>query len=177
MNNISRKKLLVSLFIIVLLSSAFIINFHARASIDQLLIAPVPIFSGQMYSSTFASNGRLFVGDNNYTLYRSDDGSSFRLIYQFPKQSNPSSMVTGFVWNIFVDSRNSLFVFIPDTNRLYRSTLYVNITKSGLNHLQAAISKVSLPQVSPLKVYINNVQENYTYVETADSWAVTIMAP
>jgi hypothetical protein len=46
-----------------------------------------------------------------------------------------------------------------------------------LNYIQALISKASLPQVSPLKVYINNVQENYTYVETADSWTITIMAP
>ena len=134
MNNISRKKLLVSLCIIVLLSSAIILNFQARASIDQLLITPVPSFSGQMYSSTFARNGTLFAGDNSYNLYRSDDnGSSFRLIYQFPTQFNPTSMVTGFVWNIFVDSRNYVFVSIPGTNRLYRSTNFGSSFSQVLN--------------------------------------------
>ena len=75
-----------------------------------------------MCASTFTNNGTLLAGDTNYTLYRSDDnGVTYRLIYQFPKQPNPNSAVTGYVINIYVDSRNYVFVSIPTTNRLYRS--------------------------------------------------------
>ncbi len=76
-----------------------------------------------MFASYFAPNGTLFAGDIDYNLYRSDDnGSSFRSIYQFPKPNNPATAITGYVWTIFVDSRNNLFVSIPCTNRLFRST-------------------------------------------------------
>jgi hypothetical protein len=78
-----------------------------------------------MFSSYFAPNGTLFAGDIDYNLYRSDDyGVTFRLVYQFPKPENPVTMVTGYVWTIFVDSQNRLFVSIPCTNCLYRSTNY-----------------------------------------------------
>ena len=76
-----------------------------------------------MCGSAFMSNGTLFAGDNDYTLYRSDNnGQSFRQIYQFPLQPNPNSAVTGYVWTIFIDSRNNIFISIPGTNRMYRST-------------------------------------------------------
>ena len=68
------------------------------------------------------NNGTLFAGDNDYTLYRSDDnGATFRQVYQFPLQPNPNSAVTGYVWTIFIDSTNNLFISIPGTNRMYRS--------------------------------------------------------
>jgi hypothetical protein len=87
-----------------------------------------------MDDSYFAPNGTLFAGDSNYKLYRSDNyGASFRLIYQFPQQSNPNSAVAGYVWNIFVDSRNNLFVSIPGTNRLYRSTNFGSSFSQVLN--------------------------------------------
>lgn len=76
-----------------------------------------------MCSSAFTSNGTLFVGDSDCTLYRSDDnGTTFRMVYRFPMQPNPVSAVTGYLWTIFIDSRNYIFVSIPGTNRLYRST-------------------------------------------------------
>jgi len=77
-----------------------------------------------MFSSYFASNGTLFAGDINYNLYRSDDnGFTFRLIYQFSTPQNPVTSIAGYVWTIFVDSRNNLFVSIPCSNRLYRSKI------------------------------------------------------
>jgi hypothetical protein len=120
------RKIVISatLIAIVLFCSLLIFNMEAGASIsDDLQITTVSSFSAQMFSSYFAPNGTLFAGDINYNLYRSDDyGATFRLIYQFPKPDNPATMVTGYVWNIFVDSRNNIFVSIPCTNRLYRST-------------------------------------------------------
>ncbi|MGD6809815.1 MAG: WD40/YVTN/BNR-like repeat-containing protein [Candidatus Bathyarchaeia archaeon] len=103
-----------------------IFNLPAGASIsDDLQITSIPSFSGQMFSSYFAPNGTLFAGDIDYNLYRSDDyGVTFRIVYQFPKPENPITMVTGYVWTIFVDSQNRLFVSIPCTNRLYCSTNY-----------------------------------------------------
>ena len=106
-NDISRNKLFLAFSVFILFSSSLFFNFQVGASLSQLQITSVPSFSGQMCGSTFATNGTLFAGDNNYNLYRSDNnGTSFRLVYQFPKQSNPNSMVTGYVWTIFVDSRN-----------------------------------------------------------------------
>jgi hypothetical protein len=76
-----------------------------------------------MCGSAFTKNGTLFVGDNNFNLFRSDDyGVTFRFVNNFPVQPYPNSAVTGYVWNIFTDSRNYIFVSIPSTNRLYRST-------------------------------------------------------
>lgn len=108
---------------------------QAGASIsDDLQITAVSSFPAQMFSSYFAPNGTLFAGDIDYNLYRSDDyGASFRLIYRFSVPSNPATMITGYVWTIFVDSRNNLFVSIPCTNRLYRSTNFGSSFTTVLN--------------------------------------------
>ena len=80
-------------------------------------------FAPQIVTSTFSGNGTLFAGDTNYTLYRSDDnGSSFRLAYTFPSQTNDTTGFTGYVMMLFIDSKDNIFVSIPGTNRLYRST-------------------------------------------------------
>ncbi|HEY9760870.1 MAG TPA: hypothetical protein V6C97_37305 [Oculatellaceae cyanobacterium] len=87
-----------------------------------------------MCGSAYASNGTLFAGDNNYKLYRSDDnGLTFTFLYQFPIQPNASSAVLGYVWMIFVDSHNSLFVSVPGTNRLYRSANFGTSFSQVLN--------------------------------------------
>jgi hypothetical protein len=108
---------------LILLVSFLSFNVQTEAAVNDLQVNPVPGFSGQMCGSAFTGNGTLFAGDNDCTLYRSDDnGSSFRVVYHFPIQPNPSISITGYVWNIFIDSRNYIFVSIPSTNMLYRST-------------------------------------------------------
>jgi len=125
---------LVCVFLLV--SSIFIFAFQAGAgaSIAQLQINNVPSFSGQLCCSYFAPDGTLFAGDNDFNLYRSDDnGGSFRLIYHFPSQPNPASSVNGYVWDIFVDSHSTVFVSIPGTNRLYRSSNFGSSFSEVLN--------------------------------------------
>lgn len=117
------KKEIIALSILILLVSFLNFTVQTEAAVSDLQINSVASFSGQMCSSAFTSNGTLFVGDNECTLYRSDDnGTTFRVAYRFPMQPNPVSTVTGYVWTIFIDSRNYIFVSIPGTNRLYRST-------------------------------------------------------
>ena len=131
-----KNKLPLLFYILVVFCSiiVFYLLFEANASISQLQITSVPSFTAQMFGSTFAANGTLFAGDNNYNLYRSDNnGTSFRLIYQFPKQPNPTSAVTGYVLPIFVDSPDTLFVSVPGTNRLYRSTNFGSSFTQVLN--------------------------------------------
>lgn len=117
------KKETLTLSVLILLVSFLNFNVQTEAAVSDLQVNPVPGFSGQMCSSAFTSNGTFFVGDNDYTLYRSDDnGSTYRMVYRFPVQPSPSSAVTGYLWTVFIDSRNYIFVSIPATNRLYRST-------------------------------------------------------
>ncbi len=132
---IKRKILFSAIIITIILCSSIIFNLKVGASIsDDLQISPVPSFGAQMFSSYFAPNGTLFAGDINYNLYRSDNnGTSFRLIYAFPKPTNPATMVTGYVWTIYVDSRNNLFVSIPCSNKLYRSTNFGSSFTTVLN--------------------------------------------
>jgi hypothetical protein len=126
--------LFLVLCVFTLFSSSLIFNLPTGASISQLQITSEPSFTGQMCTSIFTRNGTLFSGDNNYNLYRSDNnGTSFRLVFQFPKQSSPNSAITGFVWTIFVDSRNYIFISIPGTNRLYRSTNFGSSFSQVLN--------------------------------------------
>ena len=120
--SIHRKRLLALLGLVLALSVCLSLDFGVEAAVSQLKVSAVSGFSGQMCASVFAANGTLFAGDSNYKLYRSDDnGATFKQIYQFPAQSNPNTAVAGYVLMIFIDSRNSIFVSIPGTNRLYRS--------------------------------------------------------
>jgi hypothetical protein len=107
----------------VAVSMVFSSSFPVDTAVSAFQFTYRGAFPGQMCSSAYASNGTLFAGDNSYRLYRSDDnGLTFTFLYQFPTQPNSSSAVLGYVWMIFVDSRNTLFVSVPGTNRLYRST-------------------------------------------------------
>jgi hypothetical protein len=107
----------------VAVSMVFSVNFPVDTAASAFQFTYRGAFLGQMCGSAYASNGTLFAGDNSYRLYRSDDnGASFTFLYQFPTQPNSSSAVLGYVWMIFVDSHNTLFVSVPGTNRLYRST-------------------------------------------------------
>ncbi len=100
----------------------FILASFATLSYASSTFRPVN-FSPQIVASTFSSNGVLYVGDTNYTLYRSENnGSSFSQIYEFPNQTNPTGYFVGYVMTLFIDSRGYIFVSIPGTNRLYRST-------------------------------------------------------
>ena len=139
-----------------------------------------------MCGSTFAPNGTLFAGDNNYDLYRSDNnGTSFRLIHQFPQQSNPNSQVAGYVWTIFVDSRNYIFVSIPGTNRLYRSTnfgssftqvlntngtqndgFYIALTEDSARNLYAATYDNSIYPQSPAVLKSTNGGASWSVIRT-----------
>jgi hypothetical protein len=52
--------------------------------------------------------------------------------------------------------------------------LSVSITKNGgLNSVEATISKTTLPNITSLTFYINNVKRTYTYTSTPNSWIVT----
>jgi photosystem II stability/assembly factor-like uncharacterized protein len=128
-------KRLAALTVMLLLTSAFIADFKfGSSSTETPPITAVTTFPGQMAGSYFASNGTLFAGDDNYNLYRSDDnGSSFRLTHTFPKQTSPVGNTAGYVRNVFVDSRSQIFVSIPCTNRLYRSTNFGGIFTEVLN--------------------------------------------
>lgn len=52
--------------------------------------------------------------------------------------------------------------------------LSVSITKNGgLNSVEATISKTTLPSITSLTFYINNMKRTYVYTSTPDSWIVT----
>jgi hypothetical protein len=54
------------------------------------------------------------------------------------------------------------------TNRLS-----VTITKNGgVNGIEATIAKTTLPNISPLRVFINNVQKTFTYVDNGNQWII-----
>jgi hypothetical protein len=185
---IKRKNLYAAFIVAVLLGSMLILNLSADASIsDNLQISPVPSFSAQMFSSYFAPNGTLFAGDIDYNLYRSDDyGATFRLIYQFPKPFSPVTMVTGYVWTIFVDSQSNLFVSIPCTNRLYRSTnfgssftMVLNTNGTQEDGFYIALTEDSQGNLYTA-TYCNSVYPNYpALLKSADggvSWSVVAQA-
>ena len=134
-----------------------------------------------MCGSAFSRNGTLFAGDTHYNLYRSDDrGVNFRLVWNFPAQPDPASTTAGYVWTVFVDSQDRIFVSIPGTNRLYRSTdfgvtftqvsdsgaaqndgFYIGLTEDSSGNLYAATYSGSLPNPPVLKS-----------TDGGDSWAV-----
>ena len=69
------------------------------------------------------SHGVLWVGDKTFGLWKSvDDGVSFEFVYRLPGRFDPNNAYSGHVWNVFVDSRNFIFVSAGGTNGLYRST-------------------------------------------------------
>ena len=130
------------------------------------------------------SNGTLFAGDNDYTLYRSDDnGATFRQVYQFPLQPNPNSAVTGYVWTIFIDSRNNLFISIPGTNRMYRSVnwgtsftqvlntngaqndgFYIAMTEDSQKNLYAATYSNSIYPTNPAVLKSTNGGSSWSII-------------
>jgi hypothetical protein len=132
---VRNKKTFATLIVIILLASAVLSNVKTVASlIEDPPITDIHSFPGQMVASAFSSNGTLFSGDNNYKLYRSNDnGTSFGLIYTFPMQSSSVGNSSGYVWTVFIDSRNYIFVSIPGTNRLYRSTTFGSTFTQVLN--------------------------------------------
>lgn len=118
---ILKKQISVILAAIFLATITLTFN-QASANTSELDLKYTSTFPGQMLGSAFSLNGTLFAGDTNNNLYRSDDnGSSFRLIYTFPQVSSVSNF-KDYVWSIFVDSRNNIFVSIIGSNSLYRST-------------------------------------------------------
>ena len=166
------RKSFYTFVIIFLLSATLLFNFSVAAySPQQLQTTPLPSFSGQMCGSAFTSNGTLFAGDTSYNLYRSDDrGASFRLIQNFPTQPSTATTVAGYVWTVFIDSHDRIFVSIPGTNRLYRSIdfgatftevsdsgaeqndgFYIALTEDSAGNLYAASYSGSLPNPPLLK--------------------------
>ena len=55
------------------------------------------------------------------------------------------------------------------------SALNITITKNQTNYIQAIISKTSLPNISTLKIYINNNQSTFIYADNGNTWAITII--
>jgi hypothetical protein len=124
--NINKK--IFSFSVILLLAAAAFVTIGLGNTIESQKL----VFTPQIVCSTFTGNGTLFAGDNNYTLYRSDDnGTSFRLICQFPNQTSNTDGFTGYTMMLFIDSKNDVFVSIPGTSRLYKSDNFgANFTES-----------------------------------------------
>jgi hypothetical protein len=53
--------------------------------------------------------------------------------------------------------------------------LYVTINKSGVNQIEATIAKTTLPSITSLRFYINNVQKTFTYVDNGNVWVATVL--
>jgi outer membrane biosynthesis protein TonB len=53
--------------------------------------------------------------------------------------------------------------------------LYVTINKNGVNQIEATIAKTTLPNITSLRFYINNVQKTYTYIDNGNSWTATVI--
>ncbi|MCW4024079.1 MAG: hypothetical protein NWF01_03475 [Candidatus Bathyarchaeota archaeon] len=123
----SIKKTFTIILVLLLLFSASLVELTFSASSTEqqldLQVKPLSSFPSQMAASAYTENGTLFAGDYNYTIYRSDDdGLSFRKIYTIPPEVNPQSDRAGIVWTLFINSKNNLFVSVPSTNKLYRSS-------------------------------------------------------
>jgi hypothetical protein len=70
------------------------------------------------------SNGVLWAGDKNFCIWKSlDKGATFQFVYTLPHEAPKyPDAFSGIVWNVFVDSRNYLFVSCGGANNsLYRS--------------------------------------------------------
>lgn len=52
---------------------------------------------------------------------------------------------------------------------------YITIVKNGTNHITLEIAKTILPQVSYLRVYINNTNKPYTFIDQGDKWIIEIV--
>jgi hypothetical protein len=51
----------------------------------------------------------------------------------------------------------------------------VTINKSGTNQIEATIAKTTLPNISSLRFYINNLQKTFTYLDNGNTWVATVI--
>ena len=112
-------------FAVVVVFLGFTILFAsmstAKADFQALKLPSTLNFMG----NDMDSNGVLWAGDKNFGLWKSTDrGASFQLVYTLPHDPpRPDNPYSGLVWNVFVDSRNYIFVSGGGANNsLYRST-------------------------------------------------------
>ncbi len=114
-------KLIFSCSLIGLVSLAlFLFSNTPFASAELQLSA---LGTASFVSNDVDSKGVLWVGDKNFNLYKStDNGVTFQPIYRLPGVYEPFNSYSGFVWNVFVDSRDYIFVSAGGTGGLFRST-------------------------------------------------------
>jgi len=90
-----------------------------RAELEFTLLNSSLSFAGNDVDSA----GVLWAGDRLFGLWKStDNGASFQFVYRFPGVFDSANAYSGHVWNVFVDSRDFIFVSAGGTNGLYRST-------------------------------------------------------
>ena len=99
-------------------------NYQTRMKVTftnpwfNILSTNLPLF----VANDVASDGTIFTGDNNYQIYKStDNGATFTKIFTIPAQPDPWGTMAGRAREVFVDSRDYVFVSAGSTNRLYRS--------------------------------------------------------
>jgi hypothetical protein len=112
----------VSCFILVILILVTLF-FYSKIPSAQADLQVTPLGTFGFAGNDVDSHGVLWAGDKNFNLYKSvDNGASFQLVYRLPGNIDTSNPYSGLVWNVFVDSRDYIFVSAGSTNGLFRST-------------------------------------------------------
>jgi hypothetical protein len=94
----------------------FLTMLSARADIQLIPIKTPLSFTG----NDVDFNGVLWAGDRNFGLWKStDNGTSFQFVYRLPGVFDATNAYSGHVWNVFVDSRNSIFASAGGTNQCH----------------------------------------------------------
>jgi hypothetical protein len=113
----------------LLLSCCFIIvAFLVLSAFSNMPLASAELQISPLGTASFVSNdvdskGVLWAGDKNFNLYKStDNGATFQPIYRLPGVYDAFNIYSGFVWNVFVDSRDNIFASAGGTGALFRST-------------------------------------------------------
>ena len=88
----------------------------------EIQISPLSTISG-FAGNDVDSQGVLWVGDKNFTLWKSlDNGVTYQQVYRLPGTFDSTNFYSGLVWNVFVDSRDRIFASAGGTGALFRST-------------------------------------------------------
>ena len=133
------------------------------------------------------SNGILWGGDKNFTLWKSlDNGATFQNVYTLPHEADQfhNNPYSGIVWNVFVDSKGYIFASGGGANNsLYRSinggvsftavlnandtsnkSFYISMTEDGLGNLYTVTYTIGNAQ--PLMFKSTNGGASWTKIGT-----------
>jgi hypothetical protein len=115
-----QSKLILNCCLIILFFIATVLVFSRPLASAEIQVSTLGTYS--FVSNDVDSKGVLWAGDKNFNLYKStDNGATFQPIYRLPGVYEPSNSYSGFVWNVFVDSRDCIFVSAGGTGGLFRS--------------------------------------------------------